>query len=161
MPYELHKLEPGHLESIVCRPNQVDDYVYVLSLGLDSVIELGLGFTGFRDGKIIACSGIIPHWRGRAQAWAFYGGDITLRDYAWIFRETKKFLDMAQENSLYRRVESTVRLNFPEGHRFIRRLGFELEGTMFAYDPHGEAHSLYARIRHGRRRTQRNTLLGK
>jgi RimJ/RimL family protein N-acetyltransferase len=54
-----------------------------------------------------------------------------------------EFLD----NAPYRRIEATVDVGFKQGHRWIKMLGFELEGYMRAYRPDGADMLLYARVK--------------
>jgi RimJ/RimL family protein N-acetyltransferase len=46
-----------------------------------------------------------------------------------------------------RRYESTVDVGFKQGHRFMKMLGFEVEGYLKAYRPDGADMVLYARVK--------------
>ena len=110
------------------------------------VLELskqGLAWTGEQDGKILAISGVIPIWEGRASAWAFISEDAGEHMYH-VHKAVRSFL----RKSYFTRIEATVDLEFAEGVRWMKMLGFELEGYMKAYKPDGSDALLFARVRH-------------
>ena len=100
-------------------------------------------YSGEVDGRIVVCSGIVPIWMGRAMAWAYLAPDAG-QHFLAIHREVKRFLD----NCYLQRIEATVDIDFEQGHRWMKLLGFKLEAPcMRAYRPDGGNCSLYARIR--------------
>lgn len=112
----------------------------------EEVLELskrGLAWSGEQDGEIIAISGVIPIWQGRAQAWAFISEDAGEHMYH-IHKAVRSFL----RKSYFTRIEATVDIGFEEGVRWMKLLGFELEGYMKAYKPDGSDALLFARVRH-------------
>ena len=104
--------------------------------------ERGLAWTAEHDGKILAIAGVEPQWENRAIAFALISG--AAGPYFWaIHSAVRDFL----VRTPYRRIEATVDVGFKEGHRWIKMLGFELEGYMKAYRPDGADMLLYARIK--------------
>lgn len=104
--------------------------------------EKGLVWTAEHDGVILGIGGVEPQWENRATAFALLSDDSGPH-FPAIHSAVVEFLD----NALYRRIEATVDVGFKQGHRWIKMLGFELEGYMRAYRPDGADMLLYARIK--------------
>ena len=86
--------------------------------------------------------GVEPQWENRAIAFALISG--AAGPYFWaIHSAVRNFLN----STPYRRIEATVDVGFEQGHRWIKMLGFEIEGYMKAYRPDGADMLLYARVR--------------
>lgn len=98
--------------------------------------------TGEVDGVPVASAGILPMWPGRYQAWAYLAADAG-KYMTKIHREVYGFL----ESTDAKRVEAVVDSDFRAGHRWIKLLGFEWEGTMRCYTPDGRDCDRYARVR--------------
>jgi hypothetical protein len=80
----------------------------------------------------LACAGIVELWPARAMAWSaldFEAGKVMLE----ITRRMRAELDVCP----YTRVEMYVRPGFPEGWRWARMFGFELESCMKRGAPDG------------------------
>ena len=120
--------------------------------------EKGLVWTAEHDGAIIGCAALYPfpnaaagelaclavhpQWENRATAFALLSDDSGTH-FPAIHSAVVEFLD----NASYRRIEATVDVGFKQGHRWIKMLGFELEGYMKAYRPDGADMLLYARVK--------------
>ena len=104
--------------------------------------EQGLVWTVEHDGVILGIGGLEPQWENRATVFALLSDDSGPHFKA-IHSAVVEFLD----NAPYRRIEATVDVGFKQGHRWVKMLGFELEGYMRAYRPDGADMLLYARVR--------------
>lgn len=104
--------------------------------------EKGLVWTAEHDGAILGIGGVEPQWENRATAFALLSDDSGPH-FPAIHSAVVEFLD----NAPYRRIEATVDVGFKQGHRWIKMLGFELEGYMKAYRPDGADMLLYARVK--------------
>jgi RimJ/RimL family protein N-acetyltransferase len=102
----------------------------------------GLAWTVEHDGDVIAFAGIEPQWQNRAIAFALLS-ETAGAHFPAIHKAVLRFLEWAP----YRRIEATVDVGFEQGHRWIKMLGFEIEGYMRAYRPDGADMLLYARVR--------------
>ena len=105
-------------------------------------LENEFAYTGFAEGRPIACVGIVKHWEGRGEAWAFLAGDCRPW-FTAIHRASLRALAFAG----FRRVEAVVDYEFKAGHRWVKSLGFEVEAERLrAYRPTGGDCTLYARV---------------
>lgn len=110
-------------------------------------------FTGVRraDGELLGAAGLMPLWRGRASAWALLSASIQRADMIPIHRAILWFLNVHQglSDSRFRRIETTVRQDWPQAHRWARMLGFQQEGILRCFDIEGHDYAMYARVNHG------------
>jgi hypothetical protein len=95
------------------------------------------------DGKILACVGVHTMWKGTGEVWVIFSQDIP----PMVYFEIKRLLVYLQEHYGYRRLQATVRPDFPSAVRLAEHLGFKNEGTLEAYGPHGKDCVMYALIR--------------
>lgn len=112
-----------------------------LNADLSELSKAGLVVTIEHEGQVLLVGGLIPEWENRATLWSLmskHSGPYMRR----ILFETLKFL----EERPFRRIESTVQVGFDAGNRWMRMLGFSVEGYMRAYAPDGSDMLLYARI---------------
>lgn len=106
-------------------------------------LEVHESYTGFIDGKVVACAGIVEFWKGRGEVWAILDKCCS-EHFLLIHREVERFLDFCKTT----RIEANVDFNFPQAHRWCRLLGFDLEAAhMPKYFPDGRDGSRYVRIR--------------
>ena len=92
------------------------------------------------DGTPIGCGGTVEQWKGRHIGWAILRHDAGKHMKA-ITRVTRHVLELARG-----RIETTVRADFKNGHRWAKLLGFVVEnppGILKQYGPEGEAHVSY------------------
>lgn len=133
---------PGHLHTLIIQPMQVEPPVQPDEA--ERLIAAGPSFSAVgEDGTVHAIAGLIHHWPGRSVAWAFVGFDAGPH-LLTITREIRKFLATCG----IRRVEASVRADFPAAIRWMAMLGFERETPepMRGYDPSGFPCYLYARV---------------
>jgi hypothetical protein len=96
-----------------------------------------------KDGVTLLCAGVVSHWDGRGEAWAFLNQSCKF-DFLAIHRAVSRFLDVCPLN----RIDATVDATFDEGHRWVKMLGFDCEAPLMkSYLPGGRDASLYARVR--------------
>lgn len=106
--------------------------------------KAGPAHTAMRDGKVLACIGLMEQWPGRATAWAIMAQEIGGADYLAIHRAVLRFVKLIG----YRRIDATVAANFPNAIRWAKLLGFKCETPepMQGYDTLGNAHYLFSRV---------------
>jgi hypothetical protein len=140
------RIEPftaDHLRGLALQPSQalmqrtLGDPAYGAMLASSN-----LAWTAFDDDDVLACMGLIPMWEHRAYAWGLLAVEAG-RHLLGITRAVWRTMELHP----FRRIETTVRADFVEGHRWARLLGFEREGALTAYAPDGATCDMYARIR--------------
>lgn len=100
--------------------------------------------TLMEDGMPLICAGVIPYWPTRALAWSFLSDKVGPRNFRAVHEQAKKFLDGLP----YKRLEASVDVDFENGHRWMRALGFKVETPLQeAFQPDGKDSVGYVRIR--------------
>lgn len=95
------------------------------------------------EGRVLACGGIVPYWKDRAEAWVVVSA-FCKKEFLALHRLCLEFL----EGLKVRRVEASVVIGEERSHRWVQLLGFELEATRLrGYLPDGKDVSLYARVK--------------
>lgn len=118
-----------------------DGGMFVASDETLAQLERQNSWTGVVDGRPVVCAGTYTQWRGRHTAWAYLGKG-TGPYMKWITKRVRANLANVQG-----RIELTVRSDFPQGQRWARLLGFEVEAPLLRkYGPLGEDHIGYVRI---------------
>lgn len=139
------QFEPDHLKLLLLQPSQaimqplLDNAEYAQSLK-----DAGPAYSAVDGDAVFACAGFIPQWEGRTLAWALISAEAG-KHFVMITRAVKRAINLHE----FRRVETAVRTDFNEGHRWAELLGFKREATMAGYGPDGASYDLYARIQHG------------
>lgn len=127
----------GDLEKIQLQPSQ--EYMKQL---IDYNVDLtDQAFTFEVDNEIIAIGGLNVIWEGRAELWSL------ISKYAgrYLFRVISIAQTLIQDSGC-KRIEATVDVGFESGVRFIKLLGFNMEGYLQSYRPDGKDVLLFTRI---------------
>lgn len=99
-------------------------------------------YSGMAGDRVIFCGGFHEYWPGRVESWCVIANDARA-EFLALFKMVKKKI----ESVPFRRIESVIKLDFKEGHRWMRLLGFKKEAeVMRGYGPMGEDFALYARV---------------
>ena len=109
---------------------------------LQAAGEANQAWTFEENNEILAIVGLEPQWEGRAVAWTFISQHAGKH-----FPMIHKVITAIMDNSGFKRIETTVDVGFKQGHRWMKMMGFEVEGLMRAYRPDGGDMFLYARIK--------------
>lgn len=112
------------------------------TIDVSPLAEKGVAWTAEADGQILGIGGLAAQWENRAIAWTLLSGDVG-KYFVQLHRAVKDVL----VKSPYVRIEATVDVGFEPGHRWMKMLGFEVEGYLKAYRPDGGDQIMYARIR--------------
>lgn len=139
----LTDFEAAHISRISLQPSQawIVPHLEVKRL---KALEGPWAVTIMRDGLPVLCTGALAYWEDRAMLWGFVGKDITARNFLEVHH-----LARAHMNGLpFRRLEMYVDVDFTEGHRWAKTLGFTLEAPrMRGFQMNGEDSALYAKIK--------------
>ena len=106
-----------------------------------TLVESGPAFSGYSDGKPVACIGVHQIEDHKGCAWALMSKNSGPYMFA-ITRHVKAFLDSCG----LMRVEAGVSVDFELAIRWAEILGFKQEGRMTKYFPDGSDAYLYARV---------------
>lgn len=98
--------------------------------------ERGPAFSGFLNGTLLGCAGVVPLWPGLGEAWIVLSPEGR-RHRAW-YRAVARILPSIAASGRFRRIQADVVREFEAGRRFVERLGFKYEFTMPKYGPNGE-----------------------
>lgn len=100
------------------------------------------GVAAVEGEAVLAIGGIVPRWEGVGMAWAWLSQGWKRHARA-ITYEVARNLSLAP----YRRIEAAVLCDYAGGHRWIKRLGFELETPCARnWGDDGRDYSLYVRL---------------
>jgi len=139
---------PDHLRSIESLSPPESRRVTLQNLEESNAVALVLeeyARTLLIDEVVAACFGVWPMWPGVARAWSDLS-ELALRHPKALHGAVRSQLSGVQESLGLARVEAVVRHDFEEGARWVKHLGFELEGTMANYGIDGIGdYDLYAR----------------
>ena len=92
----------------------------------------GMAITGFRDGEIIACGGIMPLWKGVGEAWVVTSPLVRVCSFSFVkvvWRRLKVFAGILD----LERVQTTVDAEHEVSIKWVERMGFMREGLMRRY----------------------------
>ena len=135
---------PTHLEGFEIQDAQKDiaghinrEYGEMLSQSVEA-------YSGMVDGQMMACAGVMEVMPHRAVAWSLIRPDIG-KHMIVATKEIKKFLDRQP----YQRLETPVRRDFEQGHRWAQMLGFinETPDGMRYYGADGDTYDLYSKVK--------------
>ena len=100
-------------------------------------------FTAFEGGEVLGCGGILEYHPERALIWSYVSANAG-RHFLKVHRAVSQFLD----TTTYKRLEAEVAVDFENGHRWVRMLGFEVETPRARnHMPEGGDATIYVRIR--------------
>ena len=100
---------------------------------------------GFYQGQLIGVAGVIEHWPGRGEAVLVQAEGMPHVAWGPVTRHAHQLLARAHATGMIR-IETTVRAEFLAGHRWARRLGFELRCYDKRYFSDGSDAVQYVRL---------------
>lgn len=149
MPMKVTDFKPVHgLALLKNFAQSVPDYI-VRNIETERFAEIAScqhAYSGFDDGELFVCAGIMPIWPGSWRAWAMIGQRTTARQMLTLHRNVSGWLKRIQTSDDFRRIETTARADSPAALRWLAMLGFECEGHLRRYDADGNDHKIFSRI---------------
>ena len=133
-------------------------YVDQLNLDVDPEILMQLksdnsfGKVLLIDGEIAVCAAIIKIPNKTGICWLCRCNDLTnasIRIRFTVIRETKKFLKESIESGEYKRIEAQVYEGDETNKKWIKALGFKIEGKKKNFGDNGETILLYSILPEG------------
>jgi RimJ/RimL family protein N-acetyltransferase len=106
-------------------------------------LENQFAFTALVGGRPVFVGGVVELWKNRGLVWSFIDRQAG-QHFVAIHRAVLRFLDMLP----YRRLEAECDVDFAQGHRWLKSLGFQMEAPrMRAFRVDGGDSSLYAKVK--------------
>lgn len=135
--------EPGHLKEIDVQTEQTLAKEHFDKTEYLAMLARSESWTGYIDGKVVVCAGIVDVWPGRCQVWSVISATIGAHGMLQLSRAVERALRLKTG-----RIEAVVASEFEAGHRWAKMLGFKLETPepMRQWFPEGGDASLYSRI---------------
>ena len=111
---------------------------------LQALKRLGPAYSGFTDdGKCVGAAGVKQINAKTYEGWALLAVD-SKQHIKSILRAVELFVQNFFDYDVADRFQATVKMNFPQGHRFAKLLSFKPEGILHNYDQN-EDYMMYAR----------------
>lgn len=140
----VERSRPWHLHS-VNTDSQIHDFQIMDPTAMRIMHLSGPSYTMMEDGLPILIGGIIILWAGVGEVWA-----VVTRRAAEIpittHRTSVRYLEIMSREAGIVRAQCVVRSDFETGKRWVKSLGFRLEGLLRKYGKSGEDYLRYARI---------------
>lgn len=128
--------EPSHLPAVMPQCAQSAFRNHADGLDVEALDHPGAAFTGFHEGIVLGCAGVMPMWPGVGQGWAVLSEQMLAQPVS-LTRAVQRELDRISVEFGLRRVQATVLDGHDAGARWLAFLGFELEGLLVNYGPGG------------------------
>lgn len=139
---EIRDLQNGDIEYV--RENPLEGAVK----NYPKMIPTPPAFTALFEDKIVGVGGLLILWDGVGEMWLMLTADCKREGIFGIMalQAIKDKVDELIREHKMRRVQCTVRVDFPKARKMVEALGFTLEGLMRCYCPDGSDVWLFARI---------------
>lgn len=106
----------------------------------------GMSWSAEVDGKIIASAGLVPLWKGVAEAWMMSSDDIG-RHQIKIGRQLRVRFDEVMWHRGIHRAQANIHHKFEKAIRLAEWLGFESEGLMRRFGIEGADYIRFAKVK--------------
>lgn len=139
--------EPEHAEELFTKSTTLAtaDSKFALRNWLDRLERKDRAFTLMDNGHLVVSGGIYPIWDGMAEAWLIPSDEMP-RYKLKMIKILREHIDLITAEDGLRRLQATVRADYPVALRFIEFMGFKKEGLMKNFGPDGTDHFMYARV---------------
>lgn len=132
--------DPDDLGVLQVQDKQIDEY---LRLSKDDIDMLGENesYTFIKNGKPLACFGLIQTDRDTAFAWSYLSNEVS----SYMVELTRLAKQVAGMSG-FKKIEAYVMESFNEGHRWMRLLGFSKTTKQTHLYDKGPLYCVYERI---------------
>ncbi|TXH10047.1 MAG: hypothetical protein E6R04_06345 [Spirochaetes bacterium] len=136
---------PAHMDGFKAQRSQCLVNKYMAGPDyIDTISEYGPAYTGLVDGKPVIFAGMVCPHPHIGMVWAILSEDCRRH----LVAATRRILSFMEAYNTMPRLETAVKRDFKEGHRWVKMLGFVNETPemgMRNYDLEGQTYDLYAR----------------
>lgn len=98
------------------------------------------------EDEILFIGGCTEIHRGVGEVWAIFSPEGVRKQGRFITRGSRDFLNMLQSEYKFHRLYTTIDLEFFQGHRWVKILGFTKESILKKYRSNQEDSALYVRL---------------
>lgn len=139
----LEKFKAKHFEDLKDEKSVMGLIPFLSEEHLNNLENSQYAYAGIKNGRTLFCAGVAEYWTGRAESWAILRSSAG-NEMLGITKIVKRFLEVCP----IRRIEASIDVDFEQGHRWAKMLGFNLEAACLkSYFPDGKDCALYARVR--------------
>jgi len=141
MKVEIKKATQEDYDFVRANAREVNCSMYPSKLSDDYAV------TGWYGGKLFGAGGATVFWQGVAEVWLIYT-EATKEFPREAFCALRTMLDRLIADNNLKRVQCSVRVDYPTGIKFAEMLGFhnDTPNAMEAYVPDGTDAYLFAKV---------------
>lgn len=148
--YEVRPFEPYHYLMLAESPKSSFSLRH-LNIDPDKLIarfsgDECYGRSGFCNGELLICAGVLAPWPNRGIAWALLS-DSAKRHIHFIHKAVLEGLEYFIFRLKLHRIEADVCDDLPKAQEWAKHLGFVEESIMPNYGPRGETFIKYVILR--------------
>ena len=137
----LKQFEVRHAEEAMDGEEPVTGfYGYVAQMRVE-----GMSWSAEVDGRIVASAGLVPLWKGVAEAWMISSDDVG-RHRVQVARQLRVMFDEVMWHRGLYRAQANIHHKFEKAIRLAEWLGFENEGLMRRFGIEGADYIRYAKV---------------
>jgi hypothetical protein len=138
----LKQFEVRHAEEAMDGEEPVTGfYGYVAHMRVE-----GMSWSAEVDGTIVASAGLVPLWKGVAEAWMISSDDVG-RHRIKVARQLRVMFDEVMWHRGIYRAQANIHHKFEKAIRLAEWLGFENEGLMRRFGIEGADYIRYAKVK--------------
>lgn len=108
-------------------------------------LEKGNALSFFDNDYLVFCAGIKKYWEGVGEIWMMCSTEIKKYIRELLYYSDVHLQQIIQKGE-YRRLETSIRADWPEAQRFAEQFGFVREGVKRKFGPDGIDHIMYGRL---------------
>lgn len=140
---EFVPFHPRHLTYIKPHTVQTDEMAWLLAPDAVETLVSGPALSVWQSGVCLGAAGVVPAWKGRAEAWSIFADCVSYRVLRASIRTMNNVLDVQN----FKRIDMLVRQGNLHGHVIAKLTGFEFECKLEAYHLSGDDMFMYKRIK--------------
>lgn len=94
--------------------------------------------------RIVVVFGMMPMWKGVLEIWTLTNPELFAKNVRQLHKTMFRLREMITRQYGAHRVQIAVRTSTARYGEFLKRFGFESEGVMHKFGPHGEDYERFA-----------------
>ncbi len=143
--WRIEKFDIHHIKEFELRPEDKGRLLNEDPSKWEQVADNSIAYSFYHHGNLIFCGGIFLHYAGFGEAWLLCSPEAETLPKG-MFKLTRDGLEKIIKDYKLFRVQATVRCDWKQAQKFIRKLGFTPEGVLRKYGIDQSNYMMYARI---------------